>query len=87
MCAHDSSERRKEKRRDLERGRKKDWTLGVSIPLPPACEAGALPSELNALVRFVSPIYTQHTLDLLHQPHPTSARLPLSTASPARGLG
>ena len=24
------------------------WTLGVSIPLPPACEAGALPSELNA---------------------------------------
>ena len=26
----------------------KKWTLGVSIPLPPACEAGALPSELNA---------------------------------------
>src|SRR5687767_5686898 len=29
--------------------RGKKWTLGVSIPLPPACEAGALPSELNAL--------------------------------------
>ena len=29
----------------------KDWTLGVSIPLPPACEAGALPFELNALER------------------------------------
>lgn len=26
----------------------KNWTLEVSIPLPPTCEAGALPSELNA---------------------------------------
>ncbi len=27
------------------------WTLEVSIPLPPACEAGALPSELNAQIK------------------------------------
>ena len=26
----------------------KCWTLGVSIPLPPACEASALPFELGA---------------------------------------
>ncbi len=29
--------------------RKKKWTLGASIPLPHACEACALPIELNAL--------------------------------------
>lgn len=34
----------------------KKWTLGVSIPLPPACEAGALPFELNAL-----DVYYTHT--------------------------
>ena len=37
----------------------KGWTLGVSIPLPPACEAGALPFELNAR-------HVHHTIHSLH---------------------
>ena len=29
--------------------RKKEWRCGVSIPVPLACEANALPSELHPL--------------------------------------
>ena len=42
------------------------WTLGVSIPLPPACEAGALPYDLSAL----SPTQTS-----THHTYTTRARL------------
>lgn len=40
------------------------WTLEVSIPLPAACEAAALPFELNA---HNTPTRHTHT----HQPNPT----------------
>ena len=30
-----------------EKNGEKVWSLGASIPLPPACEAGALPFELR----------------------------------------
>ena len=32
-----------------EKKRKKEWRCGVSIPVPLACEANALPSELHPL--------------------------------------
>ena len=47
------------------------WTLRVSIPLPPACEAGALPSELNAHKIVIFPlrifdIYYFHHISTRH---------------------
>ena len=37
--------RRKEKK-DRKKKEKEKWRIWVSIPVPPACKAGALPSEL-----------------------------------------
>jgi hypothetical protein len=51
----------------------KNWTLGVSIPLPPACEAGALPSELNAhtlqqtQTRISNHTHISHTVSHTHR--------------------
>lgn len=54
---------------------RKKWTLGVSIPLPPACEAGALPSELNALnndkTHTCNHNHKQHHYDTRHTTHDT----------------
>ena len=39
-----------------------EWRIRVSIPVPPACEAGALPFVLNA--RYYKP-FIRHTNNLL----------------------
>ena len=66
---------------------RKKWTLGVSIPLPPACEAGALPFELSAQTQTQTATQStrsdQHTHTHTHTPtrHKTHQTKPHTTAS------